>query len=243
MNWQDKLKTDGYAYFGGLTPKPLIVAAKEAIERDLSTNYDPRRQAKYDGTTYCPGITAATQIMDLFVASPIYNIIDEVLGIDKVKWSRGQIAIRKAHNWHQRIDPEPHIDGFAEGLNDVPPDKIYNHTALVGVFLTPVRAEFSGNFTVWPGSHYAYEHYFRERGPRAMREPRPRLALGQPTQLMCEPGDVVLAHYQMGHTAAVNTSDWDRIAVYFRIVLRTVEMDSWHYLINMWEGWRLAAIA
>jgi ectoine hydroxylase-related dioxygenase (phytanoyl-CoA dioxygenase family) len=67
----------------------------------------------------------------------------------------------------------------------------------------------------------------------------PTPELGQPVQLLCGVGDVVLAHYQLGHAAAVNTSDFDRIAVFFRIWLRGIELDRWHYLTNIWEGWNL----
>ena len=109
----------------------------------------------------------------------------------------------------------------------------------MGVFLTPIASAFAGNFTVWPGSHEVYERYFRERGPRAMSEPAPTLEIGKPVQLICGLGDVVLAHYQLGHTAAVNTLDTNRIAVYFRSWLRGIELDRWHYLTNIWDGWTL----
>ena len=93
---------------------------------------------------------------------------------------------------------------------------------------------------MWPGSHYIYENYFRERGPRAMGEPPPTPEVGEPLQLTCDVGDVVLAHYQLAHSAAVNTSDNDRIAIYFRVWLKRMESDRWHYLTNMWEGWNLS---
>jgi ectoine hydroxylase-related dioxygenase (phytanoyl-CoA dioxygenase family) len=84
-----------------------------------------------------------------------------------------------------------------------------------------------------------YERYFRERGPRALSEAMPTPDIGEPAQLMSEVGDVVLAHYQLGHNAAVNVSDFDRIAIYFRIWLRAMESNRWHYLTNIWEGWKL----
>jgi len=43
----------------------------------------------------------------------------------------------------------------------------------------------------------------------------------------------------LGHSAAVNTSDEDRIAIYFRVWLRDIEGKRWEYLTNMWSGWRL----
>ena len=174
--------------------------------------------------------------MNLLQKSPALNILDEIFGLDQIDWDHGQIAIRRAHNCPKPLPPEAHIDGFASGLNGLDEGKIYNHTILVGVFLTPVRKAFAGNFTIWPTSHYVYERYFRERGARAIKEPMPTLDLGQPVQLTCEVRDVVLAHYQLGHAAAVNTSDQDRIAVYFRVWLRLVELDRWHYLTNIWKA-------
>jgi len=239
MRWQEHFRNQGYAQFEKLTPEPLVIAALKAIEHDLNTNYEPESQTEYDNRSYCPKLKGTPAIMYLLLKSPVHNILDEIFGLDQIDWDGGQIAIRRAHNYQEPIPPSAHIDGFASGLNGLDEGKIYNHTILVGVFLTPVRKSFAGNFTVWPTSHDVYERYFRERGPRAMKEPPPNPELGEPVQLTCEVGDVVLAHYQLGHAAAVNTSDQDRIAVYFRVWLRQVELDRWHYLTNMWEGWRL----
>jgi ectoine hydroxylase-related dioxygenase (phytanoyl-CoA dioxygenase family) len=71
-----------------------------------------------------------------------------------------------------------------------------------------------------------------------MGEPMPVPEIGQPVQLMCGVGDVVFCHYQLGHSAAVNTTEIDRIAVYFRIWLRDLEDRRWEYLTNIWEGWK-----
>lgn len=239
MNWQEHLRTRGYAHFAGITPAPLVTAALKAIELDLSSNYDPDRQVEYDNRSYCPDLRTTSPIMSLLNESPVLKILDEVFGLEKIDWDNGQIAIRRAHNTPKPTPPVPHIDGFSSGLNGLDEGKIYNHTATVGVFLTPTTNKFAGNFTVWPGSHYVYESYFQERGPRAMSEPIPTPEIGQPVQLMCGIGDVVLAHYQLGHNAAVNISDFDRIAVFFRIWIRGIELDRWHYLTNIWEGWKL----
>ena len=239
MSWQEHLRTHGFAHFPGLTPEPLIRAALEAIEMDLNSNYDTERQVEYDNRSYCPDLKGTPPIMNLLLQSPVHDLLDEIFEADKLGWDGGQIAIRRAHNFPEPVPPTPHLDGFASGVNGLDEGKIYNHTVLVGVFLTPVRSEFAGNFTVWPGSHNVYEKYFRERGPRAMSEPPPAPEIGEPVQLMCGVGDVVLAHYQLGHSAAVNTADLDRIAIYFRVWLRAMESNRWHYLTNIWDGWKL----
>ncbi|HEX8499048.1 MAG TPA: hypothetical protein VF659_00555, partial [Pyrinomonadaceae bacterium] len=203
MSWQTDLRTQGFFRFARLTPEPLVLAAREAIERDLRENYEPERQLEYDNQSYCPDLRATPPIMNLLTESPIRDVLDEALGLDEIGWDRGQIAIRRAHNHPQPVAPVPHIDGFASGLNGLEERKIYSLTALVGVFLTPVLRPYAGNFTVWPGSHYVYESYFRQRGIEAMREPMPTPDVGQPMQLECNVGDVVLFHYQLAHTAAV----------------------------------------
>lgn len=239
LNWHNHLRTYGYAHFPALIPASLTTAAREAIDRDLRDNYDSERRPEYDNRSYCPGLLGAPPIMDLLVRSPILKIIDEALGLSNVEWDKGQIAIRRARNFPSEVPPDPHIDGFASGLNGLEEGRIYSHTALVGVFLTPTLRAFAGNFTVWPGSHYVYESYFRERGPRAMREPMPAPGLGRPVQLMCGVGDVVFCHYHLGHSAAVNTAEIDRIAVYFRIWLHDLEERRWECLTNTWEGWKI----
>ena len=239
MSWSHRFKTHGFVHFPSLTPASLVIQAREAIERDLENNFDSKRQVEYDNQSYCPDLRGTPSIMNLLEKSPILNIVDEALGLENVAWDNGQIAIRRAHNSGEEIPPEPHIDGFASGLNGLERGRVYNHTALVGIFLTPVSRPFAGNFTVWPSSHHLYEDYFRQRGRRAMSEPPPTPQLGVPVQLMCGVGDAVFCHYELGHSAAVNTADMDRIAVYFRIWFRDIEERRWQCLRNIWEGWKI----
>jgi ectoine hydroxylase-related dioxygenase (phytanoyl-CoA dioxygenase family) len=239
MQWRDQFRVDGYSQFPNITPLPLVKAALEAIASDLTNNYESERQVEYDNVSYCPNLRRTHAIMDLLERSPIASVIDEALGLDKVAWGDGQIAIRRAHNCDSEIPPEPHIDGFASGLNNLEEGKIYNHTATVGVFLTPVTRAFAGNFTVWPGSHHIFENYFRERGPCALKEPMPTPEVGTAVQLLCEAGDAVLCQYELAHSAAVNTSDTDRIAVFFRLWFCDLEKRRWEALTNIWNGWRI----
>ncbi len=121
---------------------------------------------------------------------------------------------------------------------------IQNFTALVGVFLTEVKSDFAGNFTVWPGSHLVLEKYFRDRGKAALSEGMPNVPMGDPVQLRAKPGDVVLCHYQLAHSAAVNTSAENRIAIFFRLWLNDISgpersEQRWHNLTHIWDGWQI----
>jgi hypothetical protein len=239
MGYREDIRHSGYAVFPGLVPESLMVTARAAIAQDLRSNYDPSREDEYGAISYCPGLRSTPAIANLIEASPALAILDELFGRGRFRWGEGQIAIRRAHNHEREVAPDPHLDGFASGNNGLQPGRIYSHTALLGVFLTRVTRPFAGNFAVWPGSHYQYAQYFRERGPRAMSEPMPVIELGEPVQLMSAIGDVVLAQYALGHSAAVNTSDADRIAVFFRVWLRSIEHDRWGHLTDMWTGWHL----
>jgi hypothetical protein len=238
-DWRASLVADGYAHLPGLVPAPLIAAARAAIDEDLRLWYDAAREPEYSSRSYCPRLLATPPLMDLLQCSPVRDLIDDALGVDAVFWDGGQVALRRAHNVAREQPPDPHLDGFASGENGVAPGRIWNHTATIGVFLTTTPRTFAGNLTVWPGSHHLYEQHFRARGPDALYDPPRQVALGEPRQLVCAAGDVVLLHYELAHTAAVNTSDVDRIAVYFRVVFRDIEERRWEYLANLWRGWRL----
>jgi hypothetical protein len=243
VDWIKSLITQGYAHYRRLVPHELIHAARNAIDADLRLHYDAEREQEYSSRSYCPDLLGKGPIMDLLERSPVRDIVDAALGIDAVTWDRGQVAIRWAHNVDREYPPEPHLDGFASPHNGVPQGRICNHTATIGVFLTTTPSAFAGNLTVWPDTHHLHERYFRERGPRALFEAHPEIDLGTPPlQLICEAGDVVLLHYELAHTAAVNTSDLDRIAVYFRLCLRDIDEQRWESLANLWRGWRITGL-
>lgn len=235
--WRENLLRDGYALFLGITPEPLIASALQAIQQDLKENYDEARKDEYDYISFCPDLRGTPVITNLLRQSPIWNILDEAIGVDNIGHDGGQIALRRAHNapiekvWNYHIDgvPEPH-----NGLKS-----FSNFTALVGVYLSDTPKNFSGNFAVWPGSHEILEKYFRDNGPESMNMGMPKVELGEPTQLSTNVGDAVLCHYQLGHSVATNTSDVDRIAVYFRIWLNDIEQRRWELLTNIWNGWKI----
>jgi hypothetical protein len=245
VDWRTSLLDRGYAHFPRVVPAALLDAARAAIAEDLRLRYVAEREHEYGSRTYCPDLVSAPPIMDLLERAPVRDILDAALGFDALSHSDGgQIAIRWAHNVDREYPPEPHIDGIPSPDNGVPPGALDTLTAVVGVFLTTTPRTFAGNLVVWPGTHRVYERYFRERGPSSLYEPLPALDLGAPEQLICETGDVVLMHYELAHTAAVNTSDVDRIAVYFRLLFRGIDearWDRWECLVDPWRGWRISA--
>ena len=241
-DWRARLWRDGYARFERIVPPALVQDALEAIREDLERNFEPARELEYGARTWCPDLHGTPAITNLVWRSPFLQILDEAIGVGMIGHDGGQIAIRPAG-----MQPPPvHIDGFAdpEGTNGLEPGRIYSVTALAGLFLTDLSNPFMGNFTVYPGSHRKYEEHFRKRGPQAQQEPMPEVELGEPHQLICEPGDAVLFHYLLAHTFAENRASHDRIAIYFRIWFRDIDEEGrrWHYLTHMWDGWNLGSL-
>ena len=238
-DWRNDLLVSGFCMFSGLAPSGLVSAAHQAIVEDLARNYDPTRQLEYDHRSYCPSLRQSPVILELLNNEAVEERIDAAVEFRRLVAGPAQIAIRRAHNAPAPTPPEPHIDGVATIHNGLTTEALQTFTLMVGVFLTAASTEFAGNFTVWPGSHLAMERYFRSRGPRALHEGQPHIALGAPRQILMASGDVILCHYSLAHAAAVNVSPNDRIAVYFRLTLDNQAEQRWRRLTNIWDGWRI----
>jgi ectoine hydroxylase-related dioxygenase (phytanoyl-CoA dioxygenase family) len=116
------------------------------------------------------------------------------------------------------------------------PDTLAHYTLLVMVALSDVQQDDAGNFCVWPGTHRQYEQYFGEHDVRRMIRGAPRLdALPTPVQIHAKIGDVVLAHYELLHAAAINVSPHPRYAVFFRLSHRDHHTQGLDILADIWR--------
>src|SRR5215472_9241222 len=197
----------GFVVLPGAVPRVLVDAACRAINASLgSEGIDPAQLVNFRSRSYCPELQAASVIIDLVRASPLWSHAESAIEPGKVgPVGRGQIALRFPSLEAPRA-PGPHLDGMYTPTNGVPKGTISNFTALVGVFLSEIPRADMGNLTVWPGSHHIYQRHFREHGPAALLEGMPKVDLPEPRQVTGAPGDAVLCHYQLGHGIAPNTS-------------------------------------
>jgi ectoine hydroxylase-related dioxygenase (phytanoyl-CoA dioxygenase family) len=92
-------------------------------------------------------------------------------------------------------------------------------TLLAGIFLTDQARIDAGNLWVWPGTHRKVAAYLRARGPEVLIDsaPYPPVDLGTPRQVTGSAGDVLLAHYMLGHNMGGNTTSVTREVLYFRL--------------------------
>ncbi|GLY85799.1 phytanoyl-CoA dioxygenase family protein [Actinoallomurus iriomotensis] len=109
----------------------------------------------------------------------------------------------------------PHIDAAHAEPADGPIRGTF--TLLAGILMTDQLTENAGNLWVWPGTHLTHAAYFREHGPR-MFCAYPPIDLPEPEQITGRAGDLLLAHYLLGHNIGGNyESDQTRRALYFRL--------------------------
>lgn len=113
----------------------------------------------------------------------------------------------------------PHLDGHRPEQ-----DRPGSFTMLAAIFLVDESAPDSGNLWVWLGSHLAHQQMFTQRGARALLaasghtlglDNPPRLA--DPRPVLAKRGDLLLAHFLLGHNIGGNTTDLTRRIIYYRL--------------------------
>ena len=94
------------------------------------------------------------------------------------------------------------------------------------MLLTDQSSPHSGNLWVWPGSHLAHQSLFRERGSQALLatgghstllSPPPELTAPEP--VLGRRGDLLLAHFLLGHNKGGNTASHERRTIYYRLAV------------------------
>lgn len=220
LNGQQKQQfvDQGYVVVPGVVPPVMVDAAVRAVNHSLGEGMDPADVPVLRSRSYCPELQSEPVIRDLFRATPA-QALAESLGGGAVynPVGGGQIALRFPRLGDPPVPLSPHIDGMHSPLNGVPAGSISSFTMLASIALSPVRQPWAGNFTVWPGTHRLYQDYFREHGPEALLDGLPEIELPAPVMVQAEPGDLVLVHYLLAHTAAPNFAVHTRYAIFFRL--------------------------
>jgi hypothetical protein len=109
---------------------------------------------------------------------------------------------------------------------------------LAVVLLSDLPEPYSGNFTVWPGTHRLFETIFREKGPAALAEGIDTIDLSvDPVQITGQAGAAVITHHQIVHTAGPNCSPNIRYAAIFRGKHKDVEKNGTEAMVDIWREW------
>jgi hypothetical protein len=116
----------------------------------------------------------------------------------------------------------PHIDGHVR----LQPDQVAPHsfTLLVGIFLSDETEIDRGSVWVWPGSHLVLLRLFHDRGTDVLMQTGGHITmlpgappLAPPVPVLGRRGDLVLAHFLLGHNTGGNLSPFTRRMLYYRL--------------------------
>ena len=146
--------------------------------------------------------------------SPAFGLAEELAGTGTLKapW-QVQVALNIPPYAHR--PGGPHIDAGRTEPTGEPVRGTF--TLLACVLMSDQLTENSGNLWVWPGTHLTHAAYFRDHGPQ-MFCAHPPIDLPEPEQIRGRAGDLLLAHYLLGHNIGGNyESEQTRRALYFRV--------------------------
>jgi Phytanoyl-CoA dioxygenase (PhyH) len=202
----------GFVVIPQVVPPELVVAASRTIDAVIARR--PPGDDVRGNHFYWPKTARVPALGALLTASPAFSLTESLTG-------PGTLQVPPQVQVALNIPPFPHrpgghhIDGFPPEADGRPG----TFTLLAGVLMSDQRDEDAGNLWVWPGTHLAHAAYFRDHGPDAFFEAAgyPPIPLPEPEQVRGRAGDLLLAHYLLGHNIGGNTSDTVRRAVYFRV--------------------------
>lgn len=233
---KNHLYENGYIHIPEFVPKNLLKEALKAINCSIGQHLNFYRGQILNTESLCPGLKTDKRILDLFNATDARSLCESALGVGKVLLSNNvQVALNFPRAEH--FDLEPHVDSFHPS-KDKGPGQITPFTAIAGIYLNELSADWSGNFTVWPGTHRIFEQYYKSHKPDPnMKYGIPSVELPKPIQLKVKAGDLVFAHFQLAHDASVNMSEAIRYAIYFRMNHVDQGPADIETLSDIWKYW------
>ena len=207
-----KFTEDGYTVVSKVVPRDLLDAAQEEIQR-LTTRNPPPPGHKGFHFYFLNDIPAP--LLRVLTDSPAMRAAASLVAPNELSMPEQVQVSLIIPPWPHKPDA-PHIDGLTPPERDGRPGTF---SMLAGIFLTDQPSENMGNLHVWPRSHRSCAEYFRTYGADALSfsSPFPPIKLGESRQVTGRAGDMLLAHYMLGHNMGGNTSEVTREVVYFRL--------------------------
>jgi Phytanoyl-CoA dioxygenase (PhyH) len=190
------------------------VLAQAARRIDEVAAADPPVAGKRGSHFYFLETKDEPALMATLTGSPAFGLAEELAGTGtlEIPW-QVQVALNIPPYSHR--PGRPHIDAANPEPTGEPIRGTF--TLLAGILMTDQLTENSGNLWVWPGTHLTHAAYFRDHGPHLFCA-YPPIDLPEPEQVKGRAGDLLLAHYLLGHNIGGNyESEQTRRALYFRI--------------------------
>lgn len=218
----------GYVLLRSVVPEELLARADAEIDsfireeqpRDVHEVHGPVVIGDYEAPgqhQWFPPVERLPACDQALRSSDALRAADELVAPAKLGHAFGHIQVATTVSPWPNVPGGPHLDGHTED----PPGSF---TILAGILLTDQSESQSGNLWVWPGSHLAHAEMFKIRGARALLSTQghstmldPPIELSAPMEIRGGRGDVLLAHYLLGHNKGGNMSALKRRTIYYRL--------------------------
>jgi hypothetical protein len=210
------------------------VLARAARRVDEVVAADPPDGDKRGSHFYVLPSSDEPALIAPLTSSPAFGLAGELAGTGTLEVpSQVQIALNIPPYPHR--PGVPHIDAASPEPSGGPVRGTF--TLLAGILMTDQLTGNSGNLWVWPGTHLAHAAYFREHGPDLFCA-YPPIDLPEPVQVKGRAGDLLLAHYLLGHNIGGNDeSAQTRRALYFRISAAGHASHRSEFLQDAWHDY------
>jgi hypothetical protein len=208
---------DGYLVVPGVVAEDLLVAVDSEIDALIAADPPPAdtvgKHFWFLPPERLPAADAALR------RSGALDIAAELVAPHRLDHGLDHIQIALNYSPHAHRPGGPHLDGHRPEQ-----ERPHSFTMLAAIYLVDEQERQAGNLWVWPGSHFDHQQLFRERGARAllpvsghttMLDPPPELHEQLP--VMARRGDLLLAHFLLGHNTGGNTTDRVRRIAYYRL--------------------------
>jgi len=211
-----RFATDGYVLVPGVVDEPLLRAADAEVDALVAATPAAAGTVGPSFHFVPPALLPAADAA--LRDSGALALADELVAPHHLDHALDHIQVALNIPPYPHRPGAPHIDGHR------PEEEIGSFTMLAAIFLGDETAPDRGNLWVWPGSHRGHQQLFAERGVDVLKgvsghaimlDPPVWLGPGEP--LLAGRGDLLLAHFLLGHNIGGNTSTDTRRILYYRL--------------------------
>jgi hypothetical protein len=209
--------TDGFIVVPGVVPEQLLAAADAEVDATLAADPPPSGTVGphfyFLGPERLPAADAALR------ESGALALAEQLVAPHRLQHGLDHIQVALNLPPYSHRPGGPHIDGHR-------PDQAEPHsfTMLAAVFLVDESQPDAGNLWAWPSSHLQHQRLFREHGPEVLLPVSghptmldPPVEFSSPRPVFGRRGDLLLAHYLLGHNVGGNTTQDVRRILYYRL--------------------------